>query len=563
MIAKGQVEKRTLKAHANLIYTTIMRQAGTQEKAILEGVMNAIDARATKCEIEVTPSKIIIRDDGKGFQKREEIEGFFETFGQPHDASEGKIYGTFRIGRGQIFAFGRNVWTSGPFQMTLDVKNTGLDYELETRKEVHAGCQIEIQLYEKLLPSVQHRIRDSLAIWVRWAQIPVFYNGDQISENPDDAEWDHVTDEAYIKLTATGDLEIYNLGVHVHSHGNYQYGTGGTVVARKQLKVNMARNEVQSDCPVWRAIQRIVNQKAGERATRAKALNDDQRRFMLKQLLTEQIVWDDVAHQKLIVLANSKAVPLSEFPVGFRGGFKWPAISVAPRGDRAAIAVINKKMAFVFAEDMLRWCGVKTVEALVEKLMAVSPHDPEHTKPSPVKKLEELAAGIKNEFEDIPEKDWTKREQAWLNLASSAMFAFNDLAPRSRARRLNVGTSPDRDSWTDGSTFITIDRRFLADLTFNLKSVVELGVLLLHAMSRNAADLDEPEEEDVLSLRRFHDNADSLGTFTQRVVARMPATLKRFELDETKVALRTADTLAELDNMGINAVGDESDAATE
>ncbi len=73
MIAKGQVEKRTLKAHANLIYTTIMRQAGTQEKAILEGVMNAIDARATKCEIEVTPSKIIIRDDGKGFQQVSEL----------------------------------------------------------------------------------------------------------------------------------------------------------------------------------------------------------------------------------------------------------------------------------------------------------------------------------------------------------------------------------------------------------------------------------------------------------------------------------------------------------
>jgi hypothetical protein len=48
-------ERRGLRMHPRLLWDVITRQSGTIGKAILEGVMNSIDAGATKCEIYKYP----------------------------------------------------------------------------------------------------------------------------------------------------------------------------------------------------------------------------------------------------------------------------------------------------------------------------------------------------------------------------------------------------------------------------------------------------------------------------------------------------------------------------
>src|ERR1051325_290463 len=123
-------ETRRFQMHHQLLHDVILRQAGTLGKALLESVMNAVDARATRCEISLTADSVIVQDDGIGFRSREEIEQFFEVFGQPHQTGEEKVYGTFRMGRGQMFAFGHNLWKTAHFEMEVDVKRSGLDYVL-------------------------------------------------------------------------------------------------------------------------------------------------------------------------------------------------------------------------------------------------------------------------------------------------------------------------------------------------------------------------------------------------------------------------------------------------
>src|SRR6059058_5478397 len=100
---RNAIEQRGFRMHEKLLVDVIMRQAGSIEKAILEGVMNSIEAGATRVDVKVEPRAIEITDDGRGFRSRQEIETFFETFGQPHDASEGKRWAQFRMGRGQLF----------------------------------------------------------------------------------------------------------------------------------------------------------------------------------------------------------------------------------------------------------------------------------------------------------------------------------------------------------------------------------------------------------------------------------------------------------------------------
>jgi len=59
--------KKKLAAHDNLVYMVIKRQAGPLGKAALEGVMNSIDAGATRIDIHMTSDRLVIIDDGTNY----------------------------------------------------------------------------------------------------------------------------------------------------------------------------------------------------------------------------------------------------------------------------------------------------------------------------------------------------------------------------------------------------------------------------------------------------------------------------------------------------------------
>ena len=143
---------RRFKMDEKLLFDTIQRQAGTLEKANVEGVMNSIEAGATLVIVGLDisgPTAIMtITDDGKGFRDQQEIEDFFETFGKPHSENEKVIWKQFRMGRGQMFAYGKNTWRTGNFRMVVDIKEWGLNYEFEDDLPYHDGCEITIELYD-------------------------------------------------------------------------------------------------------------------------------------------------------------------------------------------------------------------------------------------------------------------------------------------------------------------------------------------------------------------------------------------------------------------------------
>jgi hypothetical protein len=161
-------QTRTLKMHPKLLLDVIERQAGTLDKAILEGGMNGIEAinalemNGGVCKdkkIYITydigeKSIITIQDFGKGLTTKEEIENFFETFGTPHDENEHKIYAQFRMGRGQMFSFGKNVWRTGTFELTVDILNDGLDWKLKENLPFVDGCHITLELYNSGLQTL-------------------------------------------------------------------------------------------------------------------------------------------------------------------------------------------------------------------------------------------------------------------------------------------------------------------------------------------------------------------------------------------------------------------------
>lgn len=221
-------ENRHFRMHPDLLKSVIKNQAGSFEKAVLELLMNSIDAGATKVNITLDRNTLAVKDDGRGFASREEIDLYFEQFGTPHEAGDAR-FGRFRIGRGQVFAFSKNQWRSSEFEMTVDIENAdALTYKLRTGLRPVRGCTITAELYKPLSPSEVISTGNALRHQCRFAPIPIFLNKERINVDVEKEQWTEITDEAYIKITSSArDMTIYNLGIFVRNEDASLYGTGG------------------------------------------------------------------------------------------------------------------------------------------------------------------------------------------------------------------------------------------------------------------------------------------------------------------------------------------------
>jgi len=250
------------------------RQAGELSKACLEGVMNSIDAGATRCEISVDSRMLKISDNGRGFSSLGDIDKLFGTFAWDHDTSEKKVYGEFGLGRGQMLYFGPNVWYTKGFKIQSDFMKEQTYGRGESDRPYVDGCVIEITLNKRLLPSEIIDLKNGIKKMVRYVPIAVKVNGETVSTNPAEQKWDYDTPDAWIKLRETGDVDVYNLGVFVRGYSNHQYGTGAVVVSKKQLRMNLSRNDVMvNECGVWKRIRKFLNRKATEANLKFPAIN--------------------------------------------------------------------------------------------------------------------------------------------------------------------------------------------------------------------------------------------------------------------------------------------------
>lgn len=537
-------QQRSFKMHPQLLFSVIERQAGTLSKAILEGVMNAVDAGATKISVTVSTEQVQISDNGKGFADRREIELFFETFGQPHDEVEQKVYGQFRMGRGQMFAFGANDWRTGEFEMQVDVKCKGLDYRLVEGLALHEGCYIGIDLYEPLLPSDLSATERDIERMVKYVSVPVTLNGKVVSKDPATLKWDHETADAYINLKPSGGLRVYNLGVFVNEMSSYQLGTGGEVVAKQQLKVNFARNDVQSDCPVWKRIKKAVDQRATRENKSKPTLDDGGRKRMADQFRLGELGLEDIAKVKLFTDVTGRHWSL-------RGLGKWSSwgrkskvpCTVARDGDALGDKLMQHHIAFVFSEETLERFEVASVPALLNLLRRKESWYVEKWVATPFEKLEKQ---LGRSYQLVPKDELTAKERALLNTIENAADNIASglrSEERRKTRTIALGVSACADAWTDGSSYITINRKFLKHVQPTIEGWVRIGSLMLHEYCH-----DEPNTETHIHTpefyRRFHDAADLVATFVARAIGWYPHALKKEGLRLQKRDLKDRDKVA-------------------
>jgi len=487
-------QKRGFKMDPALLYSVISSQAGTPAKALLELVMNSIDAAGDKVDVTISQDGFEVVDGGKGFSDMSEIENFFETFGTPHKEGDA-TYGKFRMGRGQIFAFSENTWHTGEFKMSVDIKNKGLEYDLSaTPDDTFQGCSIKGNWYDRLSLSDFHALQRELNELIAYAPVPVTVNGKQINRIPENEKWGIETDNAYINIRGSGPLKVYNQGVMVREYPNYQFGVGGVVVSKVPLEVNFARNDIlQSKCLIWKEIKPVLRREGDKLLDKKTTRMSDEQRFSLAQRILEQeIVFDDAIDLKVITTSQGKQFTILQFLTN-----KNKVITLSPsKGNQIADILQQRGLALCIAPETLDRFGVNSLDELVDVLENLSRRRYRasnifHDTRKKIVPFENISASINSKYAILKDKELKPVDRAALSALRRSVknipfYVSRVSGVEANERKIVIGSSECARGWTDGSTYIAIHKDELMELRQGFFGAQKLVQLLVHEYIHNS-----------------------------------------------------------------------------
>lgn len=552
---------RSIKVGPGVAMHLIHSQAGTLGKAILEYIMNSVDAKASRVDISIDTNNVIIDDDGIGFDGLKAVKELFEVLCFDHGPEENdhRKFGRFGLGRAQAWAFAATIWRTQSMRMTVDVKKLGLDYELEDGLPNHPGCNVHFHLYEPLTGGdVQRAIREvtDLALY---CPVPVYINGEKISKEVSEQKWDHETDEAYIRLQRHGDLAIYNQGVLVCRYPGYRYGQGGEVVTRKDLTVNVARNDILvSQCKVWKKIEPFLKAEITKSTNKRKTLTDDERQRLVSDWAAGDLEWSEIADKGIIKLITGRSVkPKNVFC------FHGTPITLGDPNNRFTGDIVHRsKLANVLDPQMYGWFGLFDHGAdhadreaqLFEKIRSLLPGAlGKRLNTSPMHVLAEMAS---DRHDTLADKDLNKRDKAIVaalraisgRLSLYANGAFGEEI-QTQDRQIFLGESEASYGWTDGERYIVIERSHARKVQQGLSGIGEVVHTLIHEQCHDAPTTGD-HDHDQSFYERYHDLSRQQGDLTRLLLKALISKFRLAKISLNKNLMAAADLHQQAVGMG-------------
>jgi hypothetical protein len=506
-------ERRSFGLHPKILLTIMREQAGSLSKALSELIMNSVDAGATRIDITIGESSFTVADDGHGFTSLEQLENFFEVFGTPHEEGDA-YYGRFRIGRGQIMSYARTTWRSGPFEMRVDIAGDAADlgYDLLTHVVITSGCRIDGEFYKP--NKVWHSSEDDIC-WgiaddfrrlIRYVPIPVFINGKQANKLPSEDQWDFEDDVAWYRFYRDDrDLGIYNRGVLVEYKKAAYFGTGGIVVTKQPLMVNMARNAlIEHNCPTWKHVEQIISDRYRSRLIKAKKLDVDERAKLINDLLFgEETIYPHEAEQLRKIRFIPDIFGEVQSPDRFLAGVNYTLFN----GKHTMIAerAQTHGRATVVMREMFYRTRLNT-EEISHYGWAIARLRSRLCMSNDIQWLDfaQLVQEMDGTAMTLDDKDLKAEEMIVLE----GLRYLNDcyfgkwLAGSSAKRRAVIaGVSDTMTAWTDGKTYIAIHRNALRDI--RKSGAGKLILLIIHEYGHEDSSIGG-HVHDFEFYHRFH-----------------------------------------------------------
>lgn len=486
-----------------LLVSVMKSQAGSLAKALLEAVMNSIDAGSKDVEISLEQTRFTVRDSGRGFCTEAEIESWFGRFGTPHVEGDAQ-FGRFRMGRGQLFAFAKNTWKTGSFQMFVDIESAGLGYQLTRLDAPQKGCLIEGELYKALEAHELLEVCAEFERFVEFAPRPVYLNGKLVGGPARRlTSWTFEDEFAYYKVSGASELKIYNQGIYVEERSIWQMGMGGVVVSKLPLKVNFARNAVLvRECSTWNHIKGVMERLVLTRLASSSKLQDDQRRYLGRRLSTLRLqspeLWRDA---KLLTDPSGRHFPLSHLKA-------YKSFVFATESTAAACAAHGRDGLFVVTDTLLDRFGVYSLDALLDKFRDDCPsliHPDARVVDASV-----LSAFSPGAAKAVGREDLCKQEMAALSVLEKinehVCKAMREQYPAVEQRAMRVGSHKvaNFEAWTDGKSYITVNRRYLKRFKEGLPGCHHWVMVLIHEYCHDTDDSESHSHGEVF-FQKFHD----------------------------------------------------------
>lgn len=496
--------QRTMTTHPALIFDIIKSQAGSRGKAVAELGQNSVDASAGMdaqhqwFEVTLTSTGFTARDAGRGFASRQEIEDNFLVFGQPHTEGD-SVFGRFRLGRGQIMAFARTRWRTTTFAMHVDIKERGLQVDIDENLPFQPGCVIEGQWYEPLLPSDLYSLEQEIMGLFAYAPMPMRLNGKQINKLPQSQQWDAETEEAYFKFRESGGLILYNLGFLVRTFPGFQHGNA-IVVSKKHLELNMARNDVLvSSCKVWRKIVRELSNHLSQQTAKSQKMTEDVRQNLAQQWRFGGLSYSQICEAKLVTDVQGAHHTIDRFT-------NAEIAILAPKGNRLAETVHRRKVAFVVAEITLSRFGVNSLEEFRTLLCELANRDrffglTQRLQAIHLSDLSIVSQGMESGYILHTDQELNQDERILVGTLNRYQWVLvqnlnvRDVFPTTlKPRTIRAGSSDSALGWTDGTSYIAIHRQVLQlAIKKGYPGMVQLLMLLLHEYEHDSQDLQTHE----------------------------------------------------------------------
>lgn len=525
---------------ANIIYSIISNQAGSLGKAFLECVMNSVDAGATQVDIQLTKSTAVITDDGKGFKSRQEIREWFGKFGFFH-AEGSRKYGQFGLGRGQLWSFASTLWLTNEFSMDVDIKNRGLNYEVNEEDKPIVGTSIHAKFYTPLTTQDILTSTNELRELCQYAPIPILINGEVITVDFSKEKWTAETTDAYFRFSSSQrSLTVYNQGVLVRSYPAGQFGIGGVIVTKDgvRLTLNMARNDIiVSTCNIWKRIKKTIELHSNlEVSTKKKPMTLDQMAHMSTRMLSDS--------SRAFILEARGARVFTDITGRNHTYDSMSArlldnltLSFGEEGNQLAETVHRQGKAFVLHFSTLDRFNCSGLAEFIRKMKTMKDYSYRGSVWGSKKLLvvEDVSTlmSADERYRTIAKKSWTAEQKALMAVAEFLhgklyQFVLDDHFKSENATEENVDTAVNYDeycwrdhyakykrrlflgasdvalAWTDGSNDIHIDEKHLKKLKTGMAGMHEVMLTLLHEYSHNTGS-GGSHNHDVTFYKMYHD----------------------------------------------------------
>ena len=536
----------------SIIRHLIERQAGTLDKAILELIMNGIDAGADRIDVQfVDDRQIIVKDNGRGFQSREEVEKHFGDFGFDHNTEEerqlGRRLGQFGMGRSQIYGFGKSVWRTHCFQMEVDIhSDKDLAFDLTTVEgQAIKGCEIEVELYERTTEVEKERVRRTLKEHVQYAPSAIYVDGERVNKDLDDIQWSAESERLlYLnKPTSTYGLELHNMGIFINRYPQSSMGVSGVIVSKvpNSFKVTMSRTDVHRSCDLWAEMLTLIK-PFKEKQRRRKTLTDQDRMGIARDWLYGEL--DDskvMRRSRLFKTVKGNYLTINQVHSHGNG-----LIAIEQkRYDRVAEAIHDSHAMTVLARDFYDWIDASDDQKVILALDKMS-RRAYGERCAHWFRLADYAAARDNydgALIAVEPKQWTKLQKAQIAalnqiatpIATAVKYGQSQLPATGHRRRLTLGDSDTALAWTDGRNYICLKRRYMNGcFEQGMDGIIRLIGVMVHEQLHTDSDMSDEHDHPPEFFEAFENIMVSrtLGLFSLATQV-----LKRYDRERTKLGL--------------------------